>query len=663
MEILYYWVEEKGRIRQQSFNLSPELKCDMSIIGDKYFLSIEKTGKLNIMRKKRSGVISNVTMLVGDNGAGKTTLMKCLSELTCFSEKEENGSANTEFIREKNKRNRCLYVTNEDGKYIITTNIHEQRLELTHHGIIDNVRYYSDNSSLLSSDLANNRGIHGITAICITNTAYSFFSDSIASHDGLTNISFSPETLNATKDAFFDFVYPDVLNGRKETLFDDYSYNLRKSKGIGQFQQLCDLYYCAFACNHISSSQYAILDKDSYVIKASNFFGIYDDFLIDQKIQKGNNYQKGIEQLKSLYEIDKAKDSVLYVIKSNFVAEYLISQGNITKALSEYSDIESIFEDVKRCFIENRISVVNEAYFRNAIDEIEELEKILMKASLRYNSLPKTDYAYKTGCILTNGPQINDYYYFIKKCLEYNSKLQFQNNITYGSFCLRYLGIDELYLSSGERAFQNLISWLYWVSKMGNIASVKSIIPKKNMLVCIDEIDDLCHPDWQRDILGNIIETIEECFIGYSIQLIVSTHSPLCLSNIPVENTVYLRNDENGIHQYVGARLQTFGRNIYDILNDAYYLNNQTIGGYAIAYINDLVKYIDNEKTEQLFEFRKELYERIEYIGDPLIKQKLLQITESKMSKKTKKQMRKENLRRQIRIMQDELRMLENADD
>lgn len=663
MEILYFWIEKYGLIKQQGFNLSPEINCEMNVVGDKYCLSIKKTGKLNIMRSKESYVISNVTMLVGDNGAGKTTLMNCLSRLTCFSEKKDIGNDNLDFIIEENIKNRCLYVTNENGRYIITTNIYKQNLELNHNGIISDVRYYSDNRDKQSADLISNCGIYGITSICMTNTAFSDFQDSLMTHGGLSNISFSPERLSAVKDTFFDFIYPEAINERKETLFDEYSCNLRKSKGIGQFQQLCDLYYCSYACNLPKSPKYAILGKDSYVIKATSFFALYEDFIEDKKIQEVFYDLDGIEKLSRLYEIEKAKDSVLYEIKSNFVAEYWVSKNDMDRAFSEYSNIESIYKSIKKHIIRNKENVVNGEYFLHAIDEIEDLTKVLKEASPRHNSLPKRDIAYKTGCILKQGKQINKYYYFVKKCLEYNSNLRYKNSITYGSFCLRYLGIDELYLSSGERAFQNLTSWLFWISKMGDITSESRLLPKKNMLVCIDEIDALCHPDWQRDILGNIIETIEQNFTDFRIHLIVSTHSPLCLSNIPIENTVYLRNDENGIHQYNGVKVQTFGRNIYDILNDAYYLNNQTIGGYAISYINDLIEYINDENSEQLFKLREDLYKRIEYIGDPLIKNKLLQMAENKMSSNAKKQMRRESLRHQLKTIQDELNMLENADD
>ena len=140
-----------------------------------------------------------------------------------------------------------------------------------------------------------NRGINSITAVCMTNTAYSGFSDSVMMHGGLSRISFSPEGLNSVKNEFFDFIFPDILKDRKETMFDEYSYNLRKCKGVGQFQQLCDLYYCAFVCESNQAAKYAILGKDSYVLKASNFFDLYEDFISDNLIQEEKCYQERIK--------------------------------------------------------------------------------------------------------------------------------------------------------------------------------------------------------------------------------------------------------------------------------------------------------------------------------------------------------------------------------
>lgn len=158
------------------------------------------------------------------------------------------------------------------------------------------------------------------------------------------------------------------------------------------------------------------------------------------------------------------------------------------------------------------------------------------------------------------------------------------------------------------------------------------MLPKKNMLICIDEVDNMCHPSWQRDIIGDIIHQINEEYQGYNIQLVISTNSPLALNNIPRENIIYMKNDNGVVKNIHGSDIQTFGRNIYELLNDSFYLNGNTIGSYAREYINNLIKRIKESSVDDIEENRDDYEERINYIGDDLIKAKLHQMLIAKVS-------------------------------
>ena len=57
-------------------------------------------------------------------------------------------------------------------------------------------------------------------------------------------------------------------------------------------------------------------------------------------------------------------------------------------------------------------------------------------------------------------------------------------------------------------------------------------------------------------------------------QIVLSTHSPLLLGDMPQHNVIYLRtNDETGITEVDNSgRLETFGQNIHLILRDSFFL-------------------------------------------------------------------------------------------
>ena len=104
-----------------------------------------------------------------------------------------------------------------------------------------------------------------------------------------------------------------------------------------------------------------------------------------------------------------------------------------------------------------------------------------------------------------------------------------------------------------------------------------------NYLLLIDEIDLYLHPEWQQEFISVLLNELEKQFPDKKIQLVFSTHSPLLLSDIPKENTVYLRgNDGKAVVDNRSQHKQTFGRDIYNLLEDSFYIENYSMGKYAV---------------------------------------------------------------------------------
>ncbi len=662
MEIVYYWLEECEGIYQQGFHLTPEIKVSMEVTDGKYSLAISDTGKINLMRDITDDVITNVTVLLGINGSGKTTLLNALGRLSCFAEAEEKRDEYKTFTNLKNLQKHCLYVMRQDGEYIIITNIKKDQIVIDDKNeIVREKVYYSDNKERLSADLNQGKGIYGISSVYLTNASFNSVGDTLGTHKGIEHISFTPEGLTAVSRAFFDFIYPEALTSREKTEFDQYSEQLKERKNRLQFQQFCDMFFCAYFYNDGNLSRMAILNKKEYVVRAGCILEIFtprDGY----SILFNQEHEACVGVINKKFEGNKAQD-ILYILKVNLIGEYLLAHVDLLNHIDKSLEMMGLYDYIVGLIVADASRDSHKEYFKNAVAEMVRLENILHNADIRHNTLPKMDLAYHTECVLKNGNAAQSFFDFIRDCIMYNHEIvNKSNDVKYGSFCIRYLLVDNLGLSSGERAYQNLISWLFWVSKMGDITSSKNTVPKKNLLVCIDEIDALCHPEWQRDIIGTIISTIENCFKGYKVQLVMSTHSPLCLSNIPVENIMFLRNDKNiGIYQDCSRHTQTFGRNIYDILNDSFYLNGETIGSFAVEYINEIIKSIKEGTPEELLSHKAEYDTHIKYIGDPLIREKLCQLFEEKAFK-DKNVIKLRQLRRQREIINSEIEQLEKSD-
>ena len=329
------------------------------------------------------------------------------------------------------------------------------------------------------------------------------------------------------------------------------------------------------------------------------------------------------DSLAKYYDLDESRKHIEYNLKFNFLAEYLMSYGGI-KFAEEPKDLykyyEAAIDDVRATDHELK------DYFINAIEEIEKVQKLFGMINPVHNLLPKNDRAYERGFLLSldDGVMYRNFLSFVSGLVKENSQV-ISGKRKLGSFVLRYLSIRNLYMSSGERAFQNIMSWLSFLAGLRKNSSTKQLLLKKNVLICIDEVDNMCHPAWQRDIVSNLIDEIEREYEGYSVQLVLSTHSPLCLSNIPGENIIYLANNDGKIGIDSGVHQQSFGRNIYEILDDSFYLEGHSIGKYAEEYIKDLIDRIGACTPGFSDEGYRELRDRINYIGDTLIRAKLHQ--------------------------------------
>ena len=163
---------------------------------------------------------------------------------------------------------------------------------------------------------------------------------------------------------------------------------------------------------------------------------------------------------------------------------------------------------------------------------------------------------------------------------------------------------------------------MYFLSQMDQYTAKMEHHTRENIIICLDEIDLSLHPAWQRDIIYYLVKLINDCYKGKHIQIIMTTHSPLCLSNIPRANIIYMKKTEKGTMVDISEHKETFGTNLYEILDDAFYLKNHSMGRFAKEYIQGIIKEI-----EQLSCVDDKIYddyiEKIEYIGDSLVRNKL----------------------------------------
>ena len=194
-------------------------------------------------------------------------------------------------------------------------------------------------------------------------------------------------------------------------------------------------------------------------------------------------------------------------------------------------------------------------------------------------------------------------------------------------------------LSSGEQQMiLNTNSILYHLYNLQSVhnkpnADSESIIQRikyKDINIVLDEIELYYHPEMQRQLVKSVIDSFENIKAKgedgiSSINVCFLTHSPFILSDIPRENVLRLSQDTNELGE---TNIETFGANIYDLLEDTFFMKEGFIGSYAMTIIGKILNYIDTQDYNN--DEQNKMINLAELISDEIINAKLIEMLEEK---------------------------------
>ena len=343
MELIYYWINKKKCIHEQGFCFSPEYNISMlKVEQGKYELKISRKKENNVFL---SDVISNITVLVGDNGAGKTTLLKELWSLRCYPCENEDREEYQEFNKNENEKNKNLIILKkDDGQLYLYTNIYQKNIQIQGE-IIKSIFYLSDYSSIASEFIRTSGEYFGFTKIYISN---SYFDDlnGMSTNGKLDELAITPARLFFISSAFFEFICPDKTYNEKVNDFGRYSNWLKQNKDPDEFQQICDLMFYNFLIDEDFISDYEGFVQTQIRVNIYLAFTRIERAKMDGKIQESlwDIVKPVLDILHSKCIVDKAKDDLGYVLKTNFIFEWVLENG--LEMLSTDDDIEAIYTKI-----------------------------------------------------------------------------------------------------------------------------------------------------------------------------------------------------------------------------------------------------------------------------------------------------------------------------
>lgn len=183
---------------------------------------------------------------------------------------------------------------------------------------------------------------------------------------------------------------------------------------------------------------------------------------------------------------------------------------------------------------------------------------------------------------------------------------------------------DFYSLSSGER--QMIFTATTFLYHIMNIVSINdnNRIQYKNICMILDEVEICFHPELQKALLWNLIEMTKSFGLNKkcSLNIILATHSPFILSDIPQGNILYLK---EGITSKDEISVNPFAANVNEILAQSFFLSEGFMGNFSVKKIESLVEYLKNEHQDSNWTKEKAL-ELIDNIGEPLIKRSLISL-------------------------------------
>ncbi len=220
-------------------------------------------------------------------------------------------------------------------------------------------------------------------------------------------------------------------------------------------------------------------------------------------------------------------------------------------------------------------------------------------------------------------------------------------------------------LSSGEK--QQIYSIHTIIYHLRNLSSIKngSVLKKYSKInILLDEIELYFHPEMQRNFVNRLLKGIGQLSANLernidSINILIATHSPFVLSDIPSTNVLRLtRGHSTEVSEH------TFGANIHDLLANDFFLDKGFMGEFAKEKINETIDWINKHielkrkqvliKDDVFYKNYKHYKKVIEFIGERVLRVKLIQmLSELHEGKVEFNEMIKNEIERLNKLIQD----------
>lgn len=221
-------------------------------------------------------------------------------------------------------------------------------------------------------------------------------------------------------------------------------------------------------------------------------------------------------------------------------------------------------------------------------------------------------------------------------------------------------------LSSGQKQLMQSFSYvLYHIKNLESVKDDKYTVGYHHINLVFDEAELYFHPEYQRQFICKLIRMLSWCHINgnkiRSLNMIVVTHSPFVLSDVPSCHVLYLANGYPERNDN-----ETFAANIHELLHNQFFIKDY-VGDVGRKAISDLVedynKVVNKEdadiQAKDLLNYPLEYYRYIaNHVAEQYMRKNLLEMVDD-MSQRIHPQDRLFQLERQEKLLREQLSDIE----
>lgn len=186
-------------------------------------------------------------------------------------------------------------------------------------------------------------------------------------------------------------------------------------------------------------------------------------------------------------------------------------------------------------------------------------------------------------------------------------------------------------LSAGEKQFmQTLATIVYHLRNIISVEATEGHAKYRSVNLMLDEVETCFHPEFQQKFLKTLLDMLDNYGVKdhLAVNIIIATHSPFILSDIPDSNVLYLEGGK--VPQGRERMKNTFCGNVCDMLHQSFFLHEGFMGHFAKMMVTDLIHSFKHDVQEDYRPLRQwdkeEARALIEMIGEPLLKNSLMQM-------------------------------------